>query len=114
MLYIAKKCKKCYPNEDAITVTETLVEVKLQSLLDHTATMLCLYLNEVLQQLDYEELISKWGCDGSHQSSYIQQFTNKDDSDANIFQSSCVPLKLIRNGKWKNKNGMAKSNSIIN
>lgn len=40
-------------------------------------------------------LISKWGCDGSQQAQFKQKFQNNADSDANIFQSSLVPLRLI-------------------
>ena len=40
-------------------------------------------------------MILKWGCDGSQHSQFIQKFQNSTDSDANIFQSSLVPLRLI-------------------
>jgi len=92
--------KKCYPPQSAIHVTETSAEVELQYLLNHTAERLCLYLNEVLETLSEEELSSlqliyKWGCDGSQQTQYKQTFLNPSDSDANLFQSSLVPLRLI-------------------
>lgn len=41
------------------------------------------------------ELILKWGCDGSQQLQFKQKFQNTIDSDANIFQSSLVPLRLV-------------------
>jgi hypothetical protein len=50
------------------------------------------------------ELISKWGCDGSQQDQYKQKLQDDTDSDAFIFQSSFVPLKLVsnlNNGKKK-------------
>lgn len=40
-------------------------------------------------------LISKWGCDGSQQAQFKQKLQNNADNDANIFQSSLVPLRLI-------------------
>lgn len=106
---LLKKAKtQCYPSEDSITVSETSAEVTLQSLLDHTTSRLFKYLEEVLEVIDFEEkqnleLISKWGCDGSQQTQFKQKFQNLSDSDANIFQSSCVPIKLITkvNGKKK-------------
>lgn len=100
---LVKKAKlDCYPKDDSIFVSETLAEVKLQALLDHTALRLCQYLEEVLDSLTLSEqheleLISKWGCDGSQQSQFKQKFSGVGESDANIFQSSLVPLKLIYN-----------------
>ena len=57
-------------------------------------------MNEVVETLNEKErnnleLISKWGCDGSQQQTFKQKFQNSDDSDANTFQSSFVPLRLI-------------------
>lgn len=74
----------------------------LQDLLDHTIIRLCLYIEDVLQncteaELENLELISKWGCDGSHQVTYQQKFSpagSPDDDDSKIFQSSLVPLRL--------------------
>lgn len=90
--------KECYPA--SITVTEILAKVKLQDLLDHTALRLCDYLSDVINSITQEErdsleLISKWGCDGSQQNQFKQKFENKEGSDANIFQSSMVPIRLV-------------------
>lgn len=92
--------KECYPNEESIIVTETYSEVQLQALLDHTALRLHKYVEEVVETCTNEEkqnmvLITKWRCDGSQQTQYKQKFQNSDDSDANIFQSSLVPLRLV-------------------
>ena len=97
---IKKAEEECYPPEESKTVTETCSKIKFQDLLDHTSRRLCCYLNEVVETLNekernYLELISKWGCDGSQQQTFKQKFQNSDDSDANIFQSSFVPLRLI-------------------
>ena len=83
-----------------IHITETVCEINLQDLLDHTASRLLHYLQEVIEQLsDTEaenlELICKWGRDGYHQMQYKQKFENIADSDAHIFQSSMVPLQLL-------------------
>lgn len=91
--------KLCYPKPESIRVTETSVEVVLQDLLDHTIKRLCLYLEDVLQSCDAVELkslelITKWGCDGSHQIPYQQKFLDSSNDDSNIFQSSLVPLRL--------------------
>ena len=69
--------RDCYPVEEAFRVTATCAEVLLKHLLDHTATRLFTYLNEVVANLDKSErapfeLISKWGCDGSQQMQYKQ------------------------------------------
>lgn len=106
---LIKKAKKdCYPDEQSMRVTETCAEVKLQDLLDHTSLRLCKYLESVLETISEEkkenlQLIVKWGCDGSQQSQYKQKFENNIDSDANIFQSSFVPLRLQSVTKGQNK-----------
>lgn len=70
---LIKKAKKdCYPREESMRVTETCAEINLQDLLDHTSARLCMYLDEVLDSLNEEEissleLLSKWDCDGSQQ-----------------------------------------------
>ncbi|PZC78080.1 hypothetical protein B5X24_HaOG202615 [Helicoverpa armigera] len=107
---ILKKLKKeCYP--EIHRVTETCAEVQVQNLMDHTAQRLILHLVEAVEQLSEAEkqslvLISKWGCDGSQQMQYKMKFENEADSDANIFQSSMVPLQLIygpeRKILWQN------------
>lgn len=103
---IIKKLKKeCYP--EIHSITETCAEVRVQSLMDHTIKRLLLHLGEeVLEQLTESEkqsllLISKWGCDGSQQVQYKMRFENETDSDANIFQSSLVPLQLVYGAEKK-------------
>jgi len=97
---IQKAKKKCYPDKESIKVTENTAEIQLQALLDHTALRLYKYVSEVVERCSEEEqqnmvLISKWGCDGSKQAQFKQKFQNSTDNDANIFQSSLVPLRLI-------------------
>jgi alkyl hydroperoxide reductase subunit AhpC len=77
---VLQKAKKvCYPPNESYIINETTGEIKLQSLLDLTATRLITYLEEVVESLTEEErndllLICKWGCDGSQQSQYKQSF----------------------------------------
>lgn len=95
---LQKVKKECYP--EIHRVTETCAEVRVQKLMDHTANRLISHLGEVVEHLSEEEkssltLISKWGCDGSQQEQYKIKFENELDTDANIFQSSVVPLQLL-------------------
>lgn len=99
-----KKAKtECYPVENSMRVTETCCEIQLQALLDHTTSRLYKYVAEVVETLSKKEkehlvVIVKWGCDGLQQSQFKQKFQNSTDSDANIFQSSLVPV-LIHGAK---------------
>lgn len=87
--------KKCYP--DNIDVTEKLVKVNLQDLLDHTSRrILETKSQDDIETLEEEHLIlhTKWGYDGaSDQSEYMQKFSNPavDISDSNLFMTSIVP-----------------------
>ncbi|KAF2880792.1 hypothetical protein ILUMI_25380 [Ignelater luminosus] len=60
------------------------------------------------EEMEYMELITKWGCDDSQQSQFQQTFFDISSDDSNIFQSSLVPLRLqvnIRSHKkilWQN------------
>lgn len=91
--------KECYPRNESMRVTETCAEIRLQDLLDHTASRLCKYLEEVFETFSPEELLSmelitKWGCDGSQQTQFQQSFQDHSGDDSNIFQSSLVPVRL--------------------
>lgn len=97
---IQKAKKECYPDEKYIKVTETSFEVDLQALLDHTTLRLMDYLSDVVDSLAENErenliLVSKWGCDGSHQTQFKQRFIETINDDSNIFLSSLVPVRLI-------------------
>ena len=72
---LVEEKKTCYPDPDSFTVTESLAEVDLQSLLNHTAERLVLYLEEVIKTLTesgrkHMKLSTKWGCDGSQQTQF--------------------------------------------
>lgn len=94
---------KCYPLKLEMTITESIAEVKLQSLLNHTTERIMLMQTEVIKNLTSENfckftLICKWGCDGtSGQNMFKQTFSNDDGtkSDSNIFFTSLVPVQLL-------------------
>lgn len=67
---------ECYPKS---IVSESIAEITLQDLLDHTTQRLCLYLQKVLMtatEIEGQnmELICKWGCDGSKAQEFKQKF----------------------------------------
>lgn len=91
--------QRCYPPSSAIEITNTHAKIlNLQDLLDHTAASI-LAINSVYKTgLTHLVLFSKWGCDGSSgQSQYKQKLPEESEliSDANLFITSLVPIKLI-------------------
>lgn len=92
--------KQCYPAEAAFSITETGVKIKLQALLDHTASRILQVQNVVPVNFEKEQsmsltLITKWGCDGaSDQQQYKQKFADDCISDESIFMVSLVPICL--------------------
>lgn len=102
--------KKCYPEPEHIIVTSTSAKVNLQALLDHTVERLLLVQQCVVETLKDEELddmtlITKWGFDGSSgHSAYKQAFHDIDASDAAVFITSMVPIRLVCGSKiiWQN------------
>ncbi|CAG9760348.1 unnamed protein product [Ceutorhynchus assimilis] len=105
--YVQNAKQDCYPPKNN---GETFAKVKLQDLVDHTTWRLCRYLEPVLENIQSENkefvLIFKWGCDGSKQCEYKQKFEDESDSDANIFLSSLVPVRLLcgKQNIWQNPN----------
>lgn len=105
--------KECYPKD--INVTESVAEVSLQSLLDHTTTRILQIQEPVLETIPgkYQkslQLISKWGCDGtSGQAQYKQIAQEEGFQDTDIFFMSAVPLQLFYERKgvrvvvWQNQ-----------
>ena len=95
--------KLCYPKIESIVVNSTSVEVKLQALLDHTASRLVVSLSEVILSRHTDgdfTLIYKWGFDGSSGlNPYKQKHSETEgdciDIDSSVFLSSLVPLRLI-------------------
>ncbi|KAL4710844.1 hypothetical protein ACJJTC_016128 [Scirpophaga incertulas] len=104
---ILKAKQNCHPSVEHITVTDISAKVKLQPLLDHTASRLCKdVLKEVFLRSDIQDpnytLIYKWGCDGSSgHSLYKQPFENPENTDEYMFIISMVPLRLIETGTKK-------------
>jgi len=92
--------KQCYPAESAFNITETGVKIKLQNLLDHTASRILQIQNVVPVNFEKEQsvslrLITKWGCDGaSDQRQCKQKFSDDHVSDESIFMVSMVPICL--------------------
>ena len=83
-----------------MVASEEHAEVKLQDLLDHTATRLLQVQEPVLCQLEENNvdsfiLLSKWGFDGSSgHSQYKQRAQREDFPYYNVFFTSMVPLQL--------------------
>lgn len=89
----------CYPPSSTIEITNTYAKViNIQDLLDHTVARI-LKINPVfLEQHRNLILYCKWGCDGSSgQSQYKQKLPEESEtiSDANLFVTSLVPIRLI-------------------
>lgn len=97
---IQKAKVQCYPTS-GLSFTDSVAEVKLQPLLDHTIDRIILCQTEVLKSLSEEQLqnltlIVKWGCDGSSgHSEYKHKLDENSASDESIFFTSCVPLQLV-------------------
>lgn len=92
--------KDCYPCKEDITVTDTLVNISLQSLVDHTVSRLIEVQRDVFENindLSNLNILFKWGFDGSSgHSQYKQKFLcDSNASDASIFISCMVPLQII-------------------
>lgn len=91
--------QQCYPAEAAFSITETGAKIKLQALLDHTASRI-LQVQNVSVDFQKEQsvslrLITKWGCDeASDQQQYKQKFPDDCISDESIFMVSMVPICL--------------------
>ena len=91
---------RCYPPSSAISISETSAEVELQPLLEHTTARLLQCQEQVIASLDSNltnemTLFLKWGCDGSSGQEYKQKFRDEDSSDAHVFFTSIVPLRLF-------------------
>lgn len=98
---VIKAKTECYPANDKIMITDTTVDINLQSLLDVTTQRLFMIQEEVMMQTFSEntenllEMTYKWGTDGSSgHSLYKQSFQDSKNTDADIIQSSLVPLQL--------------------
>ena len=92
--YQVQKAKnECYPRKENIKITDTSVDINLQSLLDKTSERLLQVVDK--KQFTNLVLISKWGCDGaSDQSQYKISFNNELSDDSSLFACSLVPIKL--------------------
>lgn len=87
-----KAKNRCYPPKQTFKITETLCEVDLQGLLNHTSMrLISLLVNDLKNQAEDSgivrlRLILKWGCDGSSGfSQFKQKFSSVECSDSNVF-----------------------------
>lgn len=94
---------RCYPEGSAISVTDLSAEVRLQSLVDHTARRIVAVQKEVIMKAVNDSstrnvtMSYKWGCDGSAEhSTYKQKFSESGESktDAYLYAVCLVPLQL--------------------
>jgi hypothetical protein len=87
---IEKVKQHCYPTEESFTVTDTLAEVKLQDILDHTILRIVqaheiILARNVGENIQKTVLVSKWGFGGNTgHSEYKQRFSGK-HSDSTCF-----------------------------
>lgn len=97
--YEIRKAKEdCLPDKRSIIITDTGVQILLQSLLDHTAFRFIRLLRSNLQSLMNLTMVSKWGCDGaSNQSRYKLNFNDESQNDHSVFICSLVPIKIYNN-----------------
>lgn len=93
--------QNCRPSNEHYKISELLCKVDLQALLDHTCLRLMKLVDTEVRQLMLNgcselRLISKWGCDGSSaHAEYKQRFMDSTSSDAYMFLTSFVPLRLV-------------------
>lgn len=96
---LGKSKASCCPSEEYVLVTETRAEIKLQAILNKTASRLIEAQTEVIRNVLPRSsfiLLSKWGCDGSSgHSTYKQRFENPNATDEFLFVYSLVPLRLF-------------------
>lgn len=96
---LLKAKQECYPEKESFIIGESIGEIKLQNLLDHTAKRIVKLKQSDIVSIPSDittfELISKWGFDGSSShSNYKQKFQNSELDDNCMFLTSFVPLKL--------------------
>ena len=101
-LKVIKARQECYLNK--VTATETVMEIPLQDLLNHTAIRLLKGLN--LDFPKYYEihltLIVKYGFDETNCKNYKQKANQSGASCSNLFCSSLLPLQKMNKKYWTN------------
>jgi hypothetical protein len=91
--------EECNYYKGKIPVSKSLIEVKMQVLMDTTDSRIIkdkkITVYFVLKEISKEFfVISKWVCDVSTGQSGYKQRSLEDASDSDIFTTSVVPLKL--------------------
>jgi hypothetical protein len=100
--------QRCYPSKESFTVTDTLAEVKLQDLLDHTILRI-VQAHEILlarvagKNIQKIVLVSKWGFDGSTGHSEYKQMFSGEYSDSDLFLTSLVPIQIFTSSSTEEK-----------
>ncbi|XP_055840046.1 uncharacterized protein LOC129907726 [Episyrphus balteatus] len=95
---VLKAKQDCYPELQTIKITDSLAEVSLQGLLNHTAERIVESQQEIFENLENDfghlTLIGKWGFDGSSGQSEYKQRISGEFSDSDMFITSYVPIQL--------------------
>jgi hypothetical protein len=98
----------CYRSKESFTVIDTLAEVKLQDLLNHTILrivqaheiLLSRVAGKIIQKL---ALVSKWVFDGTTGHSEYKQRFPREYSDSYLFLTSLVPIQLFTSSSTEEK-----------
>jgi len=109
---------RCYHPKEAFKITESLAEIYLQELLDHTVFRIIQCQWSVVDSFSAENITSmilttKWSFDGSTSHSEYKQKCTEDFSDSQIVLTSLVPIQLFVNISHSNKPYMAKSSDVL-
>ena len=100
---------QCRP--EGIIVTDSLAEIPLQNLVNHTAKRILSYQEVLLLMPELNEvtLVLSYGFDGSTGQSSFKQIFNTcapESLDSSLFVTSVIPLKLLSSNNtiiWKNR-----------
>lgn len=106
---ISETKTKCYPPRNFFGTSEVHCKVQLQALLNHTCERLLELqsvdeLKQSVRNGSELKLYLKYGFDGSTFGEYKQKFSDSSSSDASVFLTSIVPLRLNQNETilWEN------------
>ena len=93
-----KAKKLCYPPSSEITVTASMIAIKLQSIIDLSVRRLISTKNFFVSLGDKHlelTLLSKWGIDGCGSLNKYKQKSNEENiHDSSVLVTSFVPLQL--------------------
>jgi len=106
--FIREAKTQCYPPKEAFKITESLAEIYLQELLDHTVFRIIQSQWKVVDSFSAENitsmtLITKWGFNGSIGHSEYKQKCIEDFSDSQILLTLLEPTQLFMSISHSNK-----------